>query len=134
MIQWERPSRLRNTFVLKTYRGPDAKDQYRQEQDAFLKLRHGNKPTPFVIAYYGSFVDDGTCNILLEYADRGNLEDFMKATTKPSTVEDMIQIWDRLCSITHGLSYIHGLPAGPPTRFPNLLGYVRSSPLLVSDD
>ncbi|KAL8702872.1 MAG: hypothetical protein Q9201_003963 [Fulgogasparrea decipioides] len=121
----ERPTELLDTFVLKTYRGPDAKEQHRAEQDAFMRLRHARQPTPFVVAYYGSFIDDETYNIILEYADGGNLEDFMKSTPQPSTPEDMIQFWDRLCSITHGLSFIHGVPSRHPASFPAFLGYIQ---------
>ena len=100
-----------------------------------MNLRYDGKPSPFVIAYYGSFVDDGTYNIILEYADRGNLEDFLKTTTEPSTCEDMIEFWDRLCSITHGLALIHRTPDSTATGIPVLRGYVRPFPLqiLISD-
>lgn len=114
----ERPSELRNTFVLKTYRGPDAKEQHKTEHDAFINLRHDGKPSPFIIAYYGSFIDDDTYNIILEFADRGNLEHFMRTMPAPSTLEDMLVLWDRLRRITHGLAVIHGSSDAN-------LGYVR---------
>ncbi|KAL8831869.1 MAG: hypothetical protein Q9191_000621 [Dirinaria sp. TL-2023a] len=104
----ERPPDLQNTFVLKTYRGLDAKEQHKNEQNAFKILRHDGKPSPFIVAYYGSFIDDDTYNIILEYADKGNLENFMRVTPPPSTPEDMIALWERLCKITHGLAVIHG--------------------------
>ena len=87
-----------------------------------MNLRYDNKPTPFIIAYYMSFIDDDIYNIILEYADRGNFEDFMKTTLKPSTIEEMIEFWDRLCSITHGLALIHGTPSCAQTDTPVLLG------------
>ena len=108
----ERPFNLRNTFVQKTYRGPDARQQYHAERNAYLKITQKNAPPPFIIAYYGSFIDEDTFNIILEYADRRNLEDFMKNTGQPSTVEDMIELWDRLGCITHGLACIHGITDG----------------------
>ncbi|KAL8792768.1 MAG: hypothetical protein Q9195_004655 [Heterodermia aff. obscurata] len=106
----ERPRHLRDTFVLKTYRGPDAKEQHQAEHDAFINLRYNGKPSPFIIAYYGSFVDDNTYNIILEFADRGNLDEFMSAMPPPTTEENMIELWDRLSKITHGLAVIHGTP------------------------
>lgn len=108
--------------MLKTYRGDDAKEQYTAERDAFMRLRYDGKPSPFVIAYYGSFIDRDTYNIILEYADGGNLEDFMKRTPEPSTTEDMIAYWDRFCGITHGLAHIHGIPGKTETGIPVLLG------------
>ena len=91
-----------------------------------MKLRRDSKPPPFIIAYYGSFVDDDTYNIILEYADRGNFEDFMKTTPAPSTGEEMIEFWDRFCRITHGLAFIHGIPGSARSSIHVLLGYVRS--------
>ena len=91
-----------------------------------MNLRYNNKPIAFVIAYYGSFIDDDTYNIILEYADRGNFEDFMKTTPEPSTSESMIELWERLSRISHGLAHIHGTPSTTPTGAP-LLGYVTST-------
>ena len=98
-----------------------------------MNLRYDSKPSPFVVAYYGSFIDDDTYNTFLEYADRGNLEDFMKTTPEPSTGEEMIEFWDRLCSISHGLALIHGTPASAPTGTSVLLGYVRHPPIPYPD-
>ncbi|KAL8740664.1 MAG: hypothetical protein Q9190_006661 [Brigantiaea leucoxantha] len=126
--RWKMPERLphlRNTFVLKTYWGPDAKDQHRAERDAFMNLRYNNTPTPCVIAYYGSFIDDGTYNIILEFADRGTLEEYMETTSKPTSIEDMIEFWDRLSDISHGLAFIHGSPGDPTTGIPVLLGSLQ---------
>ena len=87
-----------------------------------MNLRLYGKPSPFIIGYYGSFIDDDTYNIILEYADRGSLEDFMKRTDQPCTVEDMIVFWDRLSNTTHGLAHIHGIPANLSSGVPVLLG------------
>ena len=123
MIQ-ERPAHLRDTFVLKTYRGADAKEQYTAEREAYMKLRYDNKPSPFVLAYYGSFIDRDTYNIILEYADRGNLEQYLKSTPKPPTFQDMIVYWERFSNITHGLAAIHGVPGSAERGTSVLLGYV----------
>ena len=90
-----------------------------------MNIRHNSRPTPHVLAYYGSFIDDETYNIILEYADRGNLEDFMKTTPRPSTLKDMLVFWERLCSITHGLATIHGHLGNTPEGIPVLRGYVN---------
>lgn len=115
-----------NTFVLKTYRGPDAKQQHEAEKAAFAKLRSDTNPSPYVIAYHGSFVDEGTENIILEYADQGSFEEFMMRTPKPSTSRDMLEFWDRFSYITHGLASIHGTERSTLTGIPMLLGYIRT--------
>ena len=130
MLPQERPLHLRHTFVLKTYRGTDAKDQYTAEREAFMRLRYDSKPIPFVIAYYGSFIDQDTYNIILEYADKGNLEKFLKSTRKPSTKEEVIEFWDRFCSITHGLAHIHGIPSSVNPGKAILMGYVEMKRLI----
>lgn len=112
--------------MLKTYRGRDAKEQHDAERAAFLRLRYNQEPPLFVIAYYGSFYDHDTYNIILEYADRGNLNDFMKSTPEPRNREDMIDYWDRFCRITHGLAHIHGLEGSETLGKSVLLGYVSS--------
>ena len=132
-IMQESSSHPLHTYVLKTYRGPDAKEQHLAESQAFMNLRHDDKPTPCVIGYYGSFIniDDDVYNIILEFADRGNLEDYMKAVEPPSSVADMVEFWDRLFSITHGLAFIHGTPGGNNAGIPVLLGYVLFIPVLI---
>ena len=95
-----------------------------------MNLRYDNKPIAFVIAYYGSFVDEDTYNIILEYADRGNFEEFMKTTPEPSTSESMIELWERLSRISHGLAHIHGTPGTTSTGAP-LLGYVISTSFMA---
>ena len=93
-----------------------------------MNLRHNDKPTPCVIGYYGSFIniDDDVYNIILEFADKGNLEDYMKAVQPPSSIKDMVDFWDGLFSITHGLAFIHGMPGNSEESMPVLLGYVTT--------
>ncbi|KAL8713929.1 MAG: hypothetical protein Q9220_002075 [cf. Caloplaca sp. 1 TL-2023] len=106
----EQAHHLLDTFVLKTYRGEDAKNQFEAERDAFKRLRYDKMPTDSVIAYYGNFVDKDTYNIILEYADQGDLAKFLKRTPKPPTIEAMLEFWERLCRLAHGLATIHGFP------------------------
>lgn len=126
MLFKKRPPRLQQTFVLKTYRGRDAKEQHDAEREAFIRLRYNQEPSPFIIAYYGSFYDHDTYSIILEYADGGNLDDFMRRTPEPPNREDMIEYWDRFCRITHGLAHIHGLQGSEIPGTSVLLGYVST--------
>ena len=92
-----------------------------------MKLRYDGKPSPFIIACYGSFIDNETYNIILEYADRGTLEDFLKSAPAPPSSQEMIEYWDRFSSVTHGLATIHGTEASTETNIPVLLGYAFDS-------
>ena len=74
-----------------------------------MRLRFAENPSPYIVAYYGGFVHGSTYNIILEYADQGTLEDFIRDTPTPSTIEDILLFWDRLFNIIHGVMNIHGL-------------------------
>lgn len=98
----------KNTFVLKTYRAAEAEQNYKAESEAYMKLRWGEKPTSHIITYYGGFVHGNSHNIILEYADRGTLENFMRRTDRPSTFRDTLMFWKRFVDVTHGIMTIHG--------------------------
>ena len=97
-----------NTFVLKTYGTKDAEKYYTNEVGAFRKIRHAGRD-PSIIRFYGSFIQDGTYNIILEYADMGTLENYFERTTPPSRGEDIIQFWRRIFSVLGALMMIHGM-------------------------
>ena len=91
-----------------------------------MELRYGGRPTANIIGYYGSFVRDGTYNLVLEYADRGTLEDFMNQMLEPKNISDITIFWERFLPVLGGLAQIHGTP-GSPTDGPHiLLGYSAS--------
>ncbi|KAL8919647.1 MAG: hypothetical protein Q9208_006679 [Pyrenodesmia sp. 3 TL-2023] len=97
-----------NTFVLKTYKGDEAERNHKIEREAYINLRLAGRPSPNIVAFYGSFIQDSSYNLILEYADRGNLETFMKRTPKPESVEEVLFFLDRLVNIVHGVQCIHG--------------------------
>ena len=80
-----------------------------------------------IIGFYGSFTHSGTCNVVLEYADKGNLEDYLQSVPPPTKPEDIITFWEGLLHIAQGLLTIHGqqdpLSDGPQM----LLGFVNIS-------
>ena len=101
-----------------------------------MKLRWGGKPSEHIIAYYGSFIHGHSYNIILEYADQGTLEDFMRKTDSPSSAEDSLLLWDRLFDVTHGVMTIHGQIDNDSSASQILNGYAlyttRHVPLLIS--
>ena len=105
-VQGARPA---NTYVLKTYNTRDANSYFNNEVDAFNKLAHRNLTDQSLIQFFGSYKQGDTYNILLEYADRGTLEDFFRNVTPPSLSEDVVMFWGRLFSIIKALSRIHAL-------------------------
>lgn len=105
---------------MKTYREAEAEENYKVERDAYMRLRWSGDPIDHVLAYYGGFVHGNTYNIILEYADQGTLEDYMSNIGPPSTIEELVLLWDRLLHVTTGIMAIHGI--GP--HGPKISGYV----------
>ncbi|KAG8532869.1 uncharacterized protein KY384_002747 [Bacidia gigantensis] len=95
-----------NIFVIKTYRTKAAKSYYKNECQAFKRLRIGNRPPRNIVHFYGHWEHLGTYNVILEYADKGTLEDLI-TTTPPSTAEDILVFWDSLLDVAYGLDAIH---------------------------
>ncbi|KAI1460311.1 hypothetical protein F4805DRAFT_389944 [Annulohypoxylon moriforme] len=95
-----------NTFVLKTYHKHRYQRLYENEVDALRTLK--NSRSPNVIKYYGSFRQNGTYNIILEYADGGDLAEFLKKTPRPKG-DEVIQFWRSMSLCFRGLQCIHRL-------------------------
>lgn len=120
-----------NTFVLKTYRTPEAEKYFEVERSAFKRLRYGQRSPGNIIEYYSSFVSNGTYNIILEYADRGTLYEYLKNTDGPTGIGDIMTFWKNFLRIFHGLSHIHNTkgPSPNPDESGLLLGYANSADL-----
>ncbi|KAL8714967.1 MAG: hypothetical protein Q9225_006475 [Loekoesia sp. 1 TL-2023] len=104
-----------HTYALKTYETPQAEAYYKAERNAFDALSSAaNRQENNIISYYGSFTrvnakrEDISFNTILEFAEYGTLEDFMKNTDPPSTAEGSITFWERFLEVTRGLAVIHG--------------------------
>lgn len=91
-------------FALKTYRGKDAETAWENEIKAFKKLQNRS---PKVIGFYTAFKQGNEYNALLEYADRGSLEDFMKSTEPPATMKDVLGLWKEILELLRGLKDLH---------------------------
>jgi serine/threonine protein kinase len=111
-----------NTYVLKTYRSRDAKEHYTSELKAFRALIPGGALGKSIIGFHGSFVQDGSYNILLEYADRGTLEQYLGNTPPPTTGEDVCRFWNGLFNVIKALKLIHDVQPTDPKDPPILQG------------
>ena len=105
----DKRSAASNTFVLKGYSSPDAKEYYKDEIAAYRKIR-SSKLRKKVIGFLGKFTQGGTYNIILEYADKGSLETFMKSTPPPLHAGDILTFWNKLFSIIPALETLHDTP------------------------
>ena len=77
-----------------------------------------------VVAFYGSFKTKGTYNVLLEFADRGTLEDYFHSARPPSTADDILMFYERFFQVNKALTRIHELkPEKDVKGFDILQGY-----------
>ncbi|KAL8932216.1 MAG: hypothetical protein Q9216_006922 [Gyalolechia sp. 2 TL-2023] len=89
---------------------PEANKYFDKERTAYRKLRYHDGPHPNIIGYYGSFVQGGTSNIILEYADRGTLSEYLQQTHEPVNSTAITTFWTQFLGILHGLAHIHNTP------------------------
>lgn len=90
-----------------------------------MKLRWDGSLPSNIIGFYGSFVRGETYNIILEYADLGNLDYFMEQTPPPSSASEKTLFWDRFFDVGNGLVKIHGEEEGNGNELQILLGYAK---------
>lgn len=61
-----------------------------------------------MIGFYGGFRHGDRYNIILEFADKGTLEDYFKKITPPTTGEEIITFWEHLFNLIEALLFVHG--------------------------
>ena len=97
-----------DTFVLKTYHKTEAEAYYYNEVEAFRRLRPPRGSTdPNIIHFYGSFIQNGTYNVILDFADGGTLEDYFQKVLPPTSGRDIEHFWASLCGVLKALIHIH---------------------------
>ena len=96
------------TYALKRYTSHDAQDDYHAEVAAFKGLqqrqsgRHSN-----ILAYYGCFEQKDNYNLMLEWADGGNLDEYMRRAAPPRTSHDIMILWNNILGLVRALKTIH---------------------------
>lgn len=94
-----------DTFALKSYFSSDAAKNYDWEVEAFRQLsRYEN---PYLIGFYGDYIQGVTYNLILEFADQGTLEQYFERTEPPSEEGDIIKFWKGMFGIFQALDGIH---------------------------
>ncbi|KAK5729695.1 hypothetical protein LTR17_011772 [Elasticomyces elasticus] len=95
-------------YAIKSFRAPNAEAAYQRESTAFGNLtRPGAVNKVGLIEYFGGFEYKNTFNIILEYADGGNLEQYLQTQEQPRSVHDAIDFWTSVFQVLKGLSRIH---------------------------
>ncbi|KAH0539072.1 hypothetical protein FGG08_004370 [Glutinoglossum americanum] len=109
--------RFANTFVLKTYKNKDAKQYYKNEVDGFKRIQSGGWFDPNMICFYGSYIQDDSYNVLLDYADRGTLEEHFQRSGQPPA-EHIIPFWRELFSVIKPVMRIHEVSPDGLAEYP----------------
>ena len=78
------------------------KDEVNQEADILSKIN-----SDFVVKYYASFKEKDNINIVMEYCDGGDLNDFINEKKQIGKLLEEDLIWQIFIKITIGLSDIH---------------------------
>jgi len=107
-------------FVLKTY-DELSESLYKRELEAYRRLNH--QPSANLLQFFGSFRQLGSCSLVLEYVDGGNLEEFLDKTPPPTTSEDVAMFWANLFKALNGLDRIHQIV--PYEDGEVIMGYVE---------
>ena len=103
--------------MLKTYTPYYGDEQSSNEIEAFKHLRTiinsntDGKGWNALIEHYCSFEHDGLFNIIIEYADGGNLQELFSSSDidPPSRGQDIFEFWDGLLELLQGLHLIHSI-------------------------
>ena len=105
------------TYIIKTYYGV-SKEFYDKEVTAFRKLQFSPGCIGHVvIGFYGSYTQRDEYNIILEYADAGNLDQFLKNNDPPTDSSGIFKFWEALLDLVKALFSIHAIKPddfGPP--------------------
>ncbi|KAF7187457.1 Mitogen-activated protein kinase kinase 2 [Pseudocercospora fuligena] len=103
-----RPSETQ-CYALKSFRkSGEGTQAHERETTAFTHITNlGSRQTPGLITYYSSFTHLGTFNIILEFAEVGNLEEFYESAIRPVGGEQIINFWENLFDTTKALFTIH---------------------------
>jgi len=67
----------------------------------------GSIKWPNVIRFYTSFTQGETRSIILEYADKGSLEQYLQNTRPPVGLKDITRFWRGIFGLLRGLKDMH---------------------------
>jgi serine/threonine protein kinase len=89
--------------LLKRYSTKEGEPYYSKKINGFRSVRQADS----IIKFYGSYIHGDHYNILLEYADKGSLEEYFRKESPPSRGIDIIKFWEGLFQLIKGLKAIH---------------------------
>ncbi|KAK3687787.1 hypothetical protein B0T22DRAFT_378036 [Podospora appendiculata] len=114
----QKASKLANipnhTIVMKEFNldEDDSGYTFDNEMEAYIALennQHLDAASEYFLQYYGSFKQNGKGFLLLEYADRGSLDQFFSKEQPPHEWDELYEFWSALLNLIRGLVLLHNL-------------------------
>lgn len=101
--------RCTHEFIIKTYDGnsPLGTKSYHNEINAFQTMAMNEEANKFIVKFYGSFTQQQSHIVILEYADEGTLADYYQRFPNPILEADTTNFWEQLLNLARGLTQIH---------------------------
>jgi serine/threonine protein kinase len=95
---------------LKTFNTISSEVFFTAEMEAFTHLQATNHRPAGLIEFYGGISCPPTYSIILEYMDRGDLEQYWKSTSAPVTEKDVHGFWAAFTALAEALAFLHEIP------------------------
>jgi len=67
-----------------------------------------------LIGFYGNYRQGDSYNVILEFADKGSLEEYFRTVPPPREYEDIIEFWMGLFAVLKALTTIHNIELHSP--------------------
>lgn len=107
MLPQTRDGSRERFYVLKQYTVEEEWRTGHNESKALGTLQE--RGNDHIVRYYGSFTQNNTFNLLLQFVDGGNLLDFFNSKEPPRESDDIQNFWESLFRIFKGLYCVHKL-------------------------
>lgn len=109
-----REGRRTGKYFLKTYNlsEGDQDSAYRRENAAYT-LIESTGSSEHIVKFYGSFQQNGTGNLILEYVGGGTLSNYLRNTLNPQSLHDIYDFWTSVSGLLHGLHKVHQATDAP---------------------
>ncbi|KAL9083192.1 MAG: hypothetical protein Q9165_008635 [Trypethelium subeluteriae] len=106
----------KDVFVLKTYHNKrNARLNWTEESKTFVRIREsidGHKEEALV-QFFGSLEQGDAYHIILEYANKGTLEQYWQNVAQPREPKDIGSSWENILSLVRAMQGIHNIVCRP---------------------
>lgn len=109
--------------MLKTCDEKDT-EYHHKEVEAYKLLMNQEDNSQNMVRFYGSWIQNQTYHMILEYVGGGTLIDFFERTKQPSRYEDRIKFWRKLLELIKPVSRMHQ-PSSPDEQHRYYQGYLN---------